>query len=495
MTVNLNKSAVVIGAGLAGISAATSLAHYGYRVRLLEKNNQAGGRARMLEAEGFKFDMGPSWYWMPDVIERYFNNFGDSVNNHFLLKRLDPSYQIIYGQDDVLQVPANYEQLQHLFESTEEGSAGRLDQFLQEAAYKYRVGMLEFAYKPSVSINEFASWSLIRSACKLDIFKPFSAHIRKYFKHPRIIQMLEFPILFLGALPSDTPALYSLMNYADIKLGTWYPMGGMHELVKAMLSLAEKKGVSLQLSQNVEELQISNALVRSVKGKDFEWNADLVVAAADYQYIDNKLLPAGCRNYTETYWSQRKMAPSCLIYYIGVGRKLPRLQHHNLFFEASFEQHARAIYETRQWPEDPLFYVSCPSVTDASVAPPGCENLFVLVPVSSGMQDSEAIKQQYFDLLVSRLEKFTAVKFSDQIIYRKMYAASDFTADYNAYKGNAYGLANTLMQTAFLKPSIRNKKLKNLFYAGQLTVPGPGVPPSIISGQLVAGYAHRCRGK
>ncbi|MBX3241991.1 MAG: phytoene desaturase [Chitinophagaceae bacterium] len=482
------KKVVVIGAGFSGLSAATCMAERGYDVILLEKNEQAGGRARMFHADGFAFDMGPSWYWIPDVIERYFNRFGKSVNDYFQLKRLEPSYQVIYSKDNVLSVPSDYRELRTLFETIEKGSAARLDAFLTEAAYKYKTGMGEFVYKPSVHIGEYAKWKLAASLFRLDMFRSFSRHIRQYFNNPQILQLLEFPVLFLGAMPSKTPALYSLMNYADICLGTWYPMGGMYELVKAMVSLAEEKGVEIRLNTAVQKLEGGQGRVSGIKTASGNIQADIIIGSADYHHIENDLLDASYRNYSAAYWRKRTMAPSCLLYYIGIGKRLPRLQHHNLFFEEDFGRHASAIYQSPAWPENPLFYVCCPSKTDPSVAPAGMENLFMLIPVAAGLQDTEEIRENYYNRLIGKLEEFCGEPLREHIVYKKSYAASNFIADYNAYKGNAYGLANTLRQTAFFKPSIRSKRLKNLFFAGQLTVPGPGVPPAVISGQVVADY-------
>lgn len=482
------KKAIVIGAGLSGLSAATCLADKGYDVSILEKNEQAGGRARMFHADGFVFDMGPSWYWMPDVMERYFNRFGKSTSDYFELRRLDPSYQVVFGKSDIMTVPAEYEGVKLLFERIEKGSAAKLDAFLEEARYKYESGMTEFVYKPSVSISEYAEWKLMKSFFRLDMFTSFSRHIRKYFSNPRILQLLEFPVLFLGAMPSRTPALYSLMNYADISLGTWYPMGGMHELVKAMERLAKEKGVEIILNTAVQKIEAENRCVKQVVTEAGSFDADIVVGTADYQHLEQALLDKKYQNYSATYWQKRTMAPSCLLYYVGVNKKLPFLQHHNLFFEEDFNRHAAEIYTDPKWPAHPLFYVCCPSKTDPSVAPAGMENLFLLIPVAAGLQDTPEIKQAYFERLIKQLEEFCGTPIREHVVYKKMYAASNFSADYNAYKGNAYGLANTLRQTAFFKPSIRSRKLKNLFFAGQLSVPGPGVPPAIISGRVVADY-------
>ncbi|WP_017729973.1 phytoene desaturase family protein [Nafulsella turpanensis] len=487
----MNKKIVVIGAGFAGISAASTLAKQGYHVTVLEKHKTPGGRARAFSAEGFTFDMGPSWYWMPDVFEQYFNRFGKSASDYYILRRLDPSYTIHFGKNDALAIPAGLPDLFTLFEQLEKGSSLALQKFLEQAAYKYKVGMQQLVYKPARSIKEFTSLRLLLDIARMDVFSSFHKHIRRYFSHPKILQLMEFPILFLGALPQNTPALYSLMNYADIQLGTWYPMGGMHEIIKGMVSLAEEQGVNFLYEHNVKGFDVIDGKIKAVNTDKGTVTADVVVGGADYHHIEQQLLPPPYRSYSEAYWQKRTLAPSSLLFYIGVNKKLKGLQHHNLFFDRDFMPHAREIYEQPQWPTDPLFYVCTPSKTDNSVAPDGSENLFILMPVAPGLDDTEETREKYYHLLMDRLETLTGQEIRPHVVYQRSYAHQNFIEDYNAFKGNAYGLANTLMQTALLKPSLKSKKLKNLYYTGQLTVPGPGVPPSLISGQVVAGEIIR----
>ncbi|MHA8076113.1 phytoene desaturase family protein [Aquirufa sp. TARAVU-A1A] len=479
------KKVIVIGAGFSGLSTATELANKGYEVTIVEKNSQAGGRARVFQEKGFTFDMGPSWYWMPDIFDNYFARFGKKTADYYSLKRLDPSYSVILSDEEVVDMPANYEELRELFESIEPGAANALDRFLDQAAYKYKVGIQEFVWKPSVKITEFLSLRILVDALRMDVFSSFYSHVRKFFKSETLLKLMEFPILFLGAISQNTPAMYSLMNYAEIKLGTWYPMGGMHKIVQGMVDLAISKGVSIQYNSEVTGFAIEAGSVKGVKISDKTLAADAVVASADYHHVETLLGDAHC-NYDESYWDKRVMAPSSLLFYLGINKRLPRLKHHNLFFDRDFSIHSHEIYTDPMWPSDPLFYASAPSVTDPSVAPEGCENLFLLIPVAPNLEDTEEVREQYFGQLMDRLEQYCGVSIRDSIVYKRSYAHQDFIGDYHAFKGNAYGLANTLMQTAILKPSLKNKHLKNMFYTGQLTVPGPGVPPSLISGIVVA---------
>ncbi len=481
-----SKNVIVIGSGFSGLSAATSLADMGYQVTVLEKNSTPGGRARSFNAQGFTFDMGPSWYWMPDVFESYFNKFGKTPADYYNLKRLDPSYTVVFGENDFVDVPASLDELKALFEKWEPGSAHQLHNFLEQAAYKYEVGINQLVYKPGRSVSEFINLRLLLDVIRMDVFQSFHKHIRRFFSHPKIIKLMEFPILFLGALPENTPALYSLMNYADIYLGTWYPMGGMHKIIEGMVLLAEEKGVTIKYDQDVQEIKVNQGVATTIVTATDVFEAEVIVASADYHHVEKNLLPASYQSYSDSYWDTRVMAPSSLIFYLGINKRLNNLRHHNLFFDEDFGPHAHEIYTDPKWPAKPLFYVSAPSVTDPSVAPEGCENLFILVPVAPGLQDTEEVREKYYNLVMDRLEKLTGQTVREHVIYKRSYAHNDFIQDYNAFKGNAYGLANTLLQTALLKPSLKSKKINNLFYTGQLTVPGPGVPPSLISGQVVA---------
>ncbi|MFD1000850.1 phytoene desaturase family protein [Ohtaekwangia kribbensis] len=476
----------IIGSGFSGLSAACYLAREGHAVTLFEKNDSPGGRARQFKANGFTFDMGPSWYWMPDVFENFFNHFGKKASDYYTLQRLDPSYRIVYSKDDVLDIPAGIDALCKLFETIEPGSGKKLLQFLEEGKYKYDIGINDLVHKPGLSLREFMDIDLLKGALRLHVFQSIASYIRKFFKNEKLIQLLEFPVLFLGATPEKTPALYSLMNYADMALGTWYPQGGMYKIIEGMVALARSLNVTFEFNSNVERLEMN-----AVKAKGLRINGtfrpfDYIVASADYHHVEQHLLPATHRRYSEVYWQKRVMAPSSLIFYLGINKKLNGLLHHTLFFDQDFKQHAREIYDRPQWPSAPQFYISCPSQTDATVAPAGHENIFILLPVAPGLQDSEAIREKYFDNIITRLEHLTGQTIRNHIVYKRSYAHNNFIEDYNAFKGNAYGLANTLLQTANLKPSIVNKKVSNLFYTGQLTVPGPGVPPSIISGEVVA---------
>lgn len=477
----------IIGSGFSGLSAAAYSAQKGHDVHVFEKNSSLGGRARkFITDNGYTFDMGPSWYWMPDIIENFFSDFNKKTTEFFDLVPLNPQFEMVFS-DGTMEIPHDYDEMKNLFEITEKGAGKKLDEFMNDAQYKYEVGMKDFVNKPCHSWFEFVSPKIAKSALKLDLLSNFHKFVRKYFKNPKLIMLMEFPVIFLGAAPKDIPALYSLMNYGGYKLGTWYPMGGFSKIIDAMAEVAKEQGVQLHVNSNIDSIKINQnkATAVSVNGTDIEF--DTIIASSDYHHTENNLLPKEYRNYTEDYWKKRTFAPSCLIYYLGFKEKIPNLKHHTLFFENDLDLHTTEIYEDKKWPTKPLFYVCCPSKTDPNVAPENCENIFLLMPVATGLEDTEDIREKYFNQMILRLEEHTETSdLKSKLDYKKSYCIKDFKEDYNAYEGNAYGLANTLSQTAVLKPSLKNKKVSNLFYTGQLTVPGPGVPPSIISGKIAA---------
>ncbi len=483
---SMGKNIIIIGSGFAGLSAACFLAKAGHQVTIIEKNDQTGGRARTWEKDGFVFDMGPSWYWMPDVFENFFAHFGKKVSDYYHLIRLDPGYRIFFGKNDTLDVPADLSKLKQTFESIEKGSGKQLDAFLAQAEYKYKTGMGDYVFRPSLSITEFFDFKLIAQSFRIQLFSSISKHVRHFFSHPKLIQLLEFPVLFLGATPKNTPALYSMMNYADLSLGTWYPQGGMNQISKAFTSLAIELGVTIKLNEEVVQLKTTSGRVTEVITNKQTYTADSIIANADYAHVEKQLTPAEERNYSDKYWNSRALSPSSLLFYIGLNKPIDGLLHHNLFFDENFDAHAKEIYGEPKWPSKPLFYASCTSKTDPEAAPNGSENLFLLIPLAPGLADSEEMREKYYHILMDRLEKLTEQSIKEHVVVKRSYAMNDFVSDYHSFKGNAYGLANTLLQTAFLKPSLRSKKIKNLFFTGQLTVPGPGVPPAIISGEVVA---------
>ena len=478
----MSKKIAIIGSGFSALSAACYLAKAGNNVSIYEKNATVGGRARQLTKDGFTFDIGPSWYWMPDIFEKFFNDFGKSTSDYYQLDKLSPAYKIFFS-DDVITIGDHMDQICKEFDRIESGSSKPLRKFIARAQEHYDIAINKVVLKPGLSPFELVTKETITRVDQF--FKTISSEVRKNFKNPKLISTLEFPVLFLGAKPNQTPSFYSFMNFADFGLGTWHPKGGMYEIIKAMKALAESLGVVIHTNSNVEKINVEKGTSVGITVNGNIETSDIVLSGADYHHSET-LLDQNYRQYSESYWEKRTFAPSSLLFYVGFDKKLENIEHHNLFFDTNFEAHAEEIYDDPKWPEDPLFYVNFPSVTDLSMAPKNCETGFFLIPIAPGLEDTEALRQQYFDIIINRFEKRTEQSVKNNILFKESFCVNDFISEYNSYKGNAYGMANTLMQTAFLRPKLKSKKVDNLYFTGQLTVPGPGVPPSLISGKLVA---------
>jgi len=474
---------VIIGSGFSSLASSCYLAKHGYDVTILEKNSTVGGRARVLKKNGFKFDMGPSWYWMPDVFESFFADFDKKPSDYYSLQKLNPAYKVYFGENDAIDIPDNLTDIYTIFEETEPGSSKYLKEFIDSAKFNYDVAIKDLVYKPGQSIIELITPVTVKRVNQF--FTSISKQIRKKIKSNKLIQILEFPVLFLGAKPSDTPAFYNFMNYADFGLGTWHPKGGMYDVINAMSNLAKDLGVKIKTNQNVSKIVVEKSVAKGVLVNDEYIEADVVLSGADYHHTET-LLDSKHRQYSESYWNERTFAPSSLLFYVGFDKKIKNISHHNLFFDVDFDAHAEAIYDNPSWPKEPLFYANFPSLTGEEFAPKDKDGGFFLVPLAPGIEDTEALRRQYFDKIIERFEKITNQKVKNSILFKESFCVNDFVKEYNSYKGNAYGLANTLTQTAFLRPKIKSKKVTNLFFTGQLTVPGPGVPPALISGKIAA---------
>jgi len=480
----MKKSIYIIGSGFSSLAASCYLAKAGYKVTVLEKNSTLGGRARQYKKDGFTFDIGPSWYWMPDVFERFFADFDKKPSDYYTLDKLSPGYEVYFGENDSITISDKLDEIYQMFENEETGSAKHLKTFLDSAKANYDTAIKDLVYRPGISPLELVTTKTVARVSQF--FSTIRKQVRKQIKSNKLIQILEFPVLFLGAKPSNTPAFYNFMNYADFGLGTWHPRGGMYKVIEGMVALATSLNVQFKVDANVEKITTDNnnnvnGLI--VNGENI--NTDLVLSGADYHHTET-LLDENLKQYSEKYWSKKTFAPSSLLFYVGFDKKIQNASHHTLFFDSDFDKHAEEIYDTPKWPTDPLFYANFTSMTDKSSAPEGKEAGFFLVPIAPGIEDTEDLRQEYFEKIMDRFEKMTQQKVKDNVLFKKSFCVRDFKEEYNSYKGNAYGMANTLMQTAFLRPNLKSSKVKNLFFTGQLTVPGPGVPPALISGKIVS---------
>lgn len=480
----MEKQIHIIGSGFSALSAACYLAKAGYNVEVLEKNELIGGRARQLKKENFTFDMGPTWYWMPDVFEKFFADFGKKPSDYYQLEKLDPAYKVYFEDGTDITIPGTLREIYDLFEKEEKGSSIHLKAFLKSAKFNYDVSINDLVYKPGVSPLELVTPTTISKVTQF--FSSIRTQVRKNIKSSKLIEILEFPVLFLGAKPSNTPAFYNFMNYADFGLGTWHPKGGMFKVIEAMVTLAKSLGVTFKTNANVESIELdNNGSVSGLKINGSVTPSTLVLSGADYHHTET-LLPESFRQYSESYWDKKVFAPSSLLFYVGFDMKLKNVCHHTLFFDTDFDTHAKTIYDTPSWPKEPLFYASFPSITDDSFAPDFKEAATFLIPLAPDLEDTPELREKYFNIIIKRLEALTNQTVTDRILFKESFCVKDFKEDYNSYKGNAYGLANILTQTAFLRPKIKSKKVKNLYFTGQLTVPGPGVPPALISGKIAS---------
>lgn len=477
------KTIQIIGSGFSSLAAACYLAKEGNKVTVFEKNATLGGRARQFTEKGFTFDMGPSWYWMPDVFESFFSDFGKKPSDYYSLEKLSPGYRVFFENNEHFDVSDDLNTIISDFEKIEKGSGRKLEAFISNAKSNYEIAIKDLVYRPGESIFELIT---PKTALKLDqFFSNIKRDVRKKIKNKNLQQILEFPVLFLGAKPSDTPSFYNFMNYADFGLGTWQPKNGFFDVIEAMIKLGTELGVTYQTNSNIEEIIVENNKTTGIKINKEILKSDIVLSGADYHHTET-LLPKENRQYSEDYWNKKTFAPSSLLFYVGFDKKLENVCHHNLFFDTDFNKHAVDIYDNPKWPEEPLFYANFTSITNQHTAPEGCENGFFLVPIAPDLEDTEELREIYFEKIISRFEKITKQDIRKNIIFKKSFCVNDFKSEYNSYKGNAYGMANTLLQTAVLRPKLKSKKVKNLYFTGQLTVPGPGVPPALISGKLVA---------
>lgn len=484
----MKKNIAIIGSGFSALSASCYLAKKGNSVTIYEKNANIGGRARQFSKQGFTFDMGPTWYWMPDVFERFFADFGKSPSDYYSLIKLNPAYRIYFGKDDFITIEDTLEKIIVAFENEEPGSSIKLKAFISKAQDNYNIAIKDLVYRPGVSPLELIT---VETAKKINqFFNTISKEVRSEFSNPKLISILEFPVLFLGAKPSRTPAFYNFMNYADFGLGTFHPKSGMYSVVDGMVTLATELGVQIRTNQNVEKINVENKKAVGITVDGIEISADVILSGADYYHTET-LLNTKHRQYSEAYWNKKTLAPSALLFYVGFDKKIENVSHHTLFFDVDFEAHSKSIYDIPEWPKNPLFYASFPTVTESYFAPEGKEAATFLIPLAPNLEDTVELREKYFEKIISRLESTTNQELKKYVIFKESYCINDFISDYNSYKGNAYGLANTLLQTAFLRPKLKSGKVENLFFTGQLTVPGPGVPPALISGKLAAGLIEK----
>ncbi len=484
------KKIIIIGGGIGGLATAALLGKKGYSVTLLEKNEMVGGRASIFSEKGFTFDMGPSWYLMPDVFEKYFSYFGKKPSDFFKLKRLNPQYRVFFGSGEFVDISSNLKENLALFEKMEKGAGKKVSEYLEQAEKMYVASVTHLLYNNFTSITDFLKKDIMREGRKLPIYKSLDSFVSGYVKDERIKQILEYTIVFLGGSPHNTPAFYSLMSHIDFHMGVFYPMGGMYEVIKGLITLCKDNEVIIKTKESVEQIIVENGKAIGVISNKKLLRADIVLANADYHHVETQLLTKEWQTYSESYWKKKTLAPSTFLMYLGIKGRVQNLSHHNLFFANDWRAHFDEIFKNPSWPKKPSYYVCAPSKSDSSVAPKDSENIFFLTPIASGLKDTDVQREKYAKQVLSDLEKQIDERFQDRIVVKRIFTQRDFQGRYNAYKGTALGLAHTLFQTAFFRPQNKSKKVSNLYFVGQYTQPGIGMPICLISAELVANRIH-----
>ena len=490
------KRVVVVGAGVGGMAAAARLAQAGFSVTVVERNDQAGGRARIWKKDGYTFDMGPSWYLMPEVFDRFFAQFGKKTSDYYELAKLDPSYRVFFGNGEAHDVPPDSAGVRELFARLEPDGGAKLDRYLADAAYKYKVAVGEFLYRDYRSLFDFLNGRMMTEGLKLNVLGKLDAAVRRRFADRRARQILEYAMVFLGTSPNDAPAMYALMSHVDLTQGVFYPRGGLSAVAQGLRRLAEEQGVRFLLSTEATRIATENGRAvrveaRGPDGAALSLPCDAVLANADYAHVETELLDAADCAYPRRYWEKRVVAPSMFLLYLGVKKRLEKLAHHNLYFQPDWNAHFDAIFQQPAWPEQPCFYVSCITKTDPDMAPPGRENVFVLVPVAAGLDDSDAVREAYAEKTIRHVERITGEEIAPHVETQRIFSHRDFAGDYHAWKGTALGISHTLFQTAIFRPALRSRKVANLHFAGQYTHPGIGVPMVLIAAEVSAANVRR----
>ena len=490
----MKRQAVVIGGGFGGLSSAALLARDGWEVTLIERLESLGGRARHWQKDGYTFDLGPSWYLMPEVFEHFFGLFGKKREDYFSLLPLDPYYKVFFGAGESAFLSPRKEENLELFESFEPGGGNALSEYMRQASYKYGVAMKEFLYKDYKHLGEFFNKRLMTEGLRLGIFKKLDKFVGTYVNDRRARQILEYAMVFLGTNPVDAPAIYSIMSHVDLELGVFFPDEGMAGAAQGFVKLCNELGVKLITGEEVLKIDTKAGKAVGVRTDKGYHQADVVVSGADYHHIDREVLPKSDASYSERYWEKRVVAPSMFIAYLGIGRKLKHLEHHNLYFAENWHTHFDTIFKNPSWPDNPCFYLSCISKTDPKSAPEHGENVFLLVPVAPGLDDSDAQRQRYLAHVLEHVKEVTGEDLTKDVEVQRIYTHRDFIHDYHAFKGTALGLSHTLMQTAIFRPSNRSKHIENLFHTGQYIHPGVGVPMVLIASEIVAQEINKAYG-
>lgn len=475
----------IVGGGVGGLSAAIHLGASGADVTIYERGDRVGGVMNRFESEGFRFDTGPSWYLIPSVFDRFFERFGHDPSDHFELVRLDPNYRVFWTDGDRADVPADPKEAMALFETYEPGGGEALRTYLEDAAEAYEIGMNRFVMANRSRFRDYLSLDVARSARGLTLLGSMDEHVSTYFEHPKLQQLVQYTLVFLGGSPHNTPSLYKLMSHVDFGLGVYYPRGGMYEVIEAMVAIAEEYGVDIRTNATVEALEPRDVGIDVSVGHD-RHRHDRVISNASPAYTELELLPDGVGRGGRNEWAEKTWGPSAFMCFLGVEGDVDPLEHHTLVLPTDWDSHFASIFDEPDWPDDPAYYVNVPSQTDPTVAPDGCETVVILVPIAPGLDDGPDRRTTFREQVLEDLASTTGLDLRDRIRYERTVAVSDFATTFNRPRGTALGLAHTLFQTGPMRPGHRSPTVDRLYYVGGDTNPGIGVPMCLLSGEHVA---------
>lgn len=481
-------SVLIVGAGIGGLSLAALLAENGKQVTIIEKNSSPGGRARYYKEQGYTFDMGPSWYIMPDIYEKYFNNLGLNISDCYNLVRIDPSYRIFFKNSEKIDISSNLGENLKLFNTFEKNGGEKLKKYLEKAERDYKVAVDQLLMRDYDLLRNLVSGRLILDSLKLPLFGNIDDYISNIFTSEKAKRILEYSIGFIGGSPKNTPSIYYIMNYVDLNLGVWYPIGGIGKIVEKLFELCNKRGVNFLFNENVTKITTEKGTVTGVETSKENYKAEIVIVNADYPHSELNLLETSNRTYPKKYWDNKLFAPSALVIYIGLSKKIQNLVHHNLYLAGDWNLSFNILYDLDdpEWPANVSYYVNVTSKTDPSISPKQGETIFILIPTPENFSDTTEARELLYKKILQHIEKIIGEEIIGYEKVKRIFGPNDFVEDYNAFKGTSLGLVHTLTQSAIFRPSHRSKKIKNLYYNGHYTHPGIGIPLVLMSSQILS---------
>jgi phytoene desaturase len=475
---------IVVGAGLGGLSAAIRLRLAGYDVVVYERLPEVGGRANVWESEGFRFDTGPTLLLMTEYVRGLFEASDRRVEDYLDIRQLDPNYRIAFADGSDLVLGSRLNALLDEVERIEAGAGGKLLQFLAETRRLYQIGLRDFVDRNFLKAGSFFSLQNLGLLLTARVTQKLYKMVSRYFKDERLRRAFSFQSMYLGLSPYDSPAIYSLLPYTEMGGGLFFPMGGMHALPKALARLARDLGVVIHVETEVQAILKDAKSVRGVRLQSGEEvAASVVVVNADLPFAYRQLL-------NEPHPRSESFNYTCgaFLMFLGVKKRYPKLLHHTLVVPKDLPANMDAIFKTRRVQADPAYYICNPSKTDPSLAPDGCENIYILVPVP---HESEGLDwgiegPRLREAMLDRLERFGLTDLRENIVTEKILTPREFRTELYCEKGAAFGLAHGMDQVGYLRPHNRHASLENLYFVGASTHPGTGIPMVLISGRLVA---------